>query len=76
MFSKPRLIAKEMNTMDLGKSDKVCADGNFQYKTLLGKYLSKSISVKKKVVGKRHNMHILSGIVLWFQYNIVVKDFF
>ena len=73
MFNEPRFFVKAINSMDLSKRDKVISYGSFLYNTLLGRYLSKSISVNKEEARKSANMRILLGVVMWFQLNILVK---
>ena len=73
MFDEPRFFVRAINSMDLSKRDKVISYGSFFYNTLLGRYLSKSISVHKEEARKSANMRILSGVVMWFQLNILVK---
>ena len=66
VFNEPMITAEAMNAMDLGKREKGGADGSFWYKTLLGRYFSKSISVKKKEAGKKseHAHSIKCGYVV------------
>ena len=64
-----------MNAMNIGKSNKSIKDVNFLYKTILVRYFRKSISVENKEAGNIYNMHILSGVVLWFQLNYAMKSF-